>query len=167
MIEPVAVEVLLDDEAHLDDLRAAFRVEVDEAGHRLDGILARRGLRLAALGPAGRVRVDGRAVLVGAPRLLAGHEVVVLGDRVDVELLPERIPLAVLHDDPDLLVVDKPSGLPTHAGPDHPAGTLANAVRHLAAAGGFGLSGVEGPLRPGIVHRLDRDTSGAIVVAKN
>jgi 23S rRNA pseudouridine1911/1915/1917 synthase len=162
MIHAEAVEVLLDAETDLDDLRAAFTVEVDEAGLRLDAFLARRGLRNAG---DGRVRVDGRAAVaaIGSPRLAVGARVVVLGPRARPELLPERIPLAILHEDADLLVVDKPAGMAVVPGDHRPAGTLANALRGL----GRPLSGIEGPQRPGIVHRLDSGTSGALVVAKH
>jgi 23S rRNA pseudouridine1911/1915/1917 synthase len=88
--------------------------------------------------------------------------VVLCDASVRPELLPERIPLAILYEDERLLLIDKPAGLPVAPGAGHPAGTLANALRGL----GCPLSAVEGPLRPGIVHRLDRGTSGVMVVAK-
>ena len=162
------MEVILHDEAALEDARAAFTVEVDLAGLRLDEILLAKGVvaharELRRLVAEGRVRVHGRAVLGGAPRLPAGARVVVLGPAARPELLPERIPLAILHEDPQLLVVDKPAGLPVAPGTGHPAGTLANALRGL----GRPLSALEGPLRPGIVHRLDAGTSGAMVIAKS
>jgi 23S rRNA pseudouridine1911/1915/1917 synthase len=159
------VKVLLDDEAHLDDLHAAFRVEVD--GQRLDVVVAaqlavavREVRRLAA---EGRIRVAGRAVLGDFPRLARGAPVVVLGERARPALLGERIPLPILHEDDRALIVDKPAGLAMTPGDGHPAGTLANALRGL----GRPLSSVEGPLRPGIVHRLDWGTSGALLVCKD
>ena len=84
-------------------------------------------------------------------------------DPVATELLPQAIPLAIVYEDEDLLVVDKPAGLTVHPGPGHPDGTLVNAV--LAHCPD--LAGIKGSLRPGIVHRLDKDTSGLIIVAKN
>jgi 23S rRNA pseudouridine1911/1915/1917 synthase len=76
---------------------------------------------------------------------------------------PEAIPLAVLYEDPDLVAIDKPAGMVVHAGAGVHSGTVVNALLHR-----FGrLSGVAGPLRPGIVHRLDRYTSGVLLVAKN
>jgi 23S rRNA pseudouridine1911/1915/1917 synthase len=81
----------------------------------------------------------------------------------EISLAPEAIPLAILYQDADLVVVDKPAGLTVHPAPGHPGGTLVNAL--LAACPD--LQGIGGTLRPGIVHRLDKDTSGLIVVAKN
>jgi 23S rRNA pseudouridine1911/1915/1917 synthase len=82
------------------------------------------------------------------------------------ELLPEDIPLDVVYRDDDIIVIDKPAGLVTHPSPGHSRGTLVNALLALeAGSGGLGTTG--GAERPGIVHRLDRDTSGLIVVARN
>jgi 23S rRNA pseudouridine1911/1915/1917 synthase len=86
-----------------------------------------------------------------------------LGPAARPEFLPERIPLAVLHEDASLVIVLKPARMAMSPGAGHPAGTLANALRGL----GVPLSAVEGPLRPGIVHRLDWGTSGALAVAKD
>jgi 23S rRNA pseudouridine1911/1915/1917 synthase len=76
---------------------------------------------------------------------------------------PEALPLRILHEDPDLIVVDKPAGMVVHPGAGHDSGTLVNALLHHVTD----LSGIGGELRPGIVHRLDRGTSGVMVVAKN
>jgi len=94
-----------------------------------------------------------------------------LGDALEAEppealpspLLPEPIALAILWEDADLLVLDKPAGLVVHPAPGHASGTLVNALLHHCAD----LAGVGGVLRPGIVHRLDQGTSGVLVVAKN
>jgi 23S rRNA pseudouridine1911/1915/1917 synthase len=93
------------------------------------------------------------------------------GDIVDIRvpapvataILPEAIPLVIVHEDSDLLVIDKPAGLVVHPAPGHRSGTLVNALLHHVSD----LSGIGGVLRPGIVHRLDRDTSGLMIVAKN
>jgi 23S rRNA pseudouridine1911/1915/1917 synthase len=77
--------------------------------------------------------------------------------------LPEEMPLAVLYEDADVIVVDKPAGLVVHPGPAHPSGTLVNALLHHCGD----LAGIGGVLRPGIVHRLDRGTSGVLVAAKH
>jgi 23S rRNA pseudouridine1911/1915/1917 synthase len=146
---------------------AAIVVEPGEAGERLDRLLARRlgvparTLRAIALG--GRLRVDGRALLAGSPRLPEGAIVELLSPAARPELLPERLPLPLLFEDGRCLLVDKPAGMVVHPGPRHAAGTLANALRGT----GRPLSSVEGPLRPGIVHRLDAGTSGVMVVAKD
>jgi 23S rRNA pseudouridine1911/1915/1917 synthase len=112
---------------------------------------------------AGHVEVDG---VRGKPslRLRPGNQVVV--QQIDVPRegpAPQEIPLAILHEDEAIVVVDKPAGMIVHPAKGHWEGTLASALAHH-----FGqLSGRGGPMRPGIVHRLDRDTSGVIVVAKN
>jgi 23S rRNA pseudouridine1911/1915/1917 synthase len=82
------------------------------------------------------------------------------------ELVPEAIPLDIVYQDDDVIVVDKPAGLVTHPAPGHERGTLANALLALAPGPG-GLGSIAGVLRPGIVHRLDRDTSGLVMVARN
>ena len=81
----------------------------------------------------------------------------------EIELKPEAIPLTIIHEDDNLLVIDKPAGLVVHPAPGNESGTLVNAVLHHAPT----LEGIGGERRPGIVHRLDKDTSGLIVVAKN
>jgi len=85
------------------------------------------------------------------------------GKSTDVALLPEAIPLAIIYEDDNLLIIDKPAGLVVHPAPGHESGTLVNAVLHHAPT----LEGIGGERRPGIVHRLDKDTSGLIAVAKN
>jgi 23S rRNA pseudouridine1911/1915/1917 synthase len=138
------------------------------AGVRLDQVLGLPRRTLAALCATGRVRaiapgeVHGRAVLRGRPVVPPGTRVVVLPEDVDPRVLPEDLAVEVLHTDEHLLVVHKPVGMATCPGVGHPAGTLANALRGR----GGPLSSVEGPLRPGIVHRLDLGTSGALVVAR-
>jgi 23S rRNA pseudouridine1911/1915/1917 synthase len=120
--------------------------------------------RLARLIGEGRVRVDGAAATAKG-RAVAGA-------LVDVEVpapeaaedRPEDIPLRILHEDDDLLVVDKPAGMVVHPAPGTPGGTLVNALLHHL---GGRLSGVGGRRRPGIVHRIDKDTSGLLVVAKS
>jgi 23S rRNA pseudouridine1911/1915/1917 synthase len=138
-----------------------------DRGRRLDVVVAERfpsysRSRVALLAGRGQVLVDGTA-RKPAFRLQAGQRVRVLGlpsDPVSVD--PEAIPLIVVHEDTEVLVVNKPAGLTVHPAPGHPRGTLVNAV--LARVPD--LSGIAGSLRPGIVHRLDKDTSGLIVVAK-
>ncbi|MFO7654431.1 MAG: RluA family pseudouridine synthase [Candidatus Krumholzibacteriia bacterium] len=147
---------------------APLRLTADPeaAGERLDAYLAAHvtdlsRTRIQAALAAGRVQVDGRA----RPKnhRLRGGEQIVLEPlpRAEMSAVPERIPLEVVHEDEVMLVVNKPAGLVVHPAPGHAGGTLVNALLHryphLGAAGSS--------LRPGIVHRLDRDTSGLLVVA--
>ena len=81
-----------------------------------------------------------------------------------VDIVPQNIPLDVVYEDEDVIVVNKPKGLVVHPAPGHPDGTLVNALLYHC---GDSLSGINGELRPGIVHRIDRDTSGLIIAAKN
>ena len=146
------------------------RVEVltvRHAGDRLDVYVAVNSdlsrARVQALVAEGRVRVDGR-VARKADRLEAGQEIEVrVPPPEPLEAQPEDLELDVLFEDSSLLVVNKPSGMVTHPARGHPTGTLVNAL--LAYTDD--LSGIGGKLRPGIVHRLDRHTSGLMVVAKS
>jgi 23S rRNA pseudouridine1911/1915/1917 synthase len=144
-----------------------FVVGEEEADLRLDLALAAASGR-----PRAQVRRwidEGRVRMNAAParasqRVHAGD--VLEADPpepVRCELAPEPIPLAVLYEDAELIVVDKPAGLVVHPAPGHAGGTLVNALLHHCGD----LAGIGGVLRPGIVHRLDRDTSGALVAAKN
>jgi 23S rRNA pseudouridine1911/1915/1917 synthase len=150
--------------------KLTFRVEPETAGTRLDAFLARRALalsrtRLKALIVAGHVTVDGCVVDDPNARLGDGVEVsVVLPPVAPAGPAAEAIPLKILYEDADIIVVDKPAGLVVHPGAGNEAGTLVNA---LIAHCGDSLSGIGGVGRPGIVHRLDKDTSGVLVVAKN
>ena len=141
---------------------------VDEGGERLDSFLARRcpdlsRSRIQALTAQGHVTVDGGTTKPAA-RLRGGQTIsLVVPPPAPSRLTPQAMDLHVMYEDSDLLVIDKPAGLVTHPAPGHPDHTLANAV--LAHCPD--LEGVGGEVRPGLVHRLDRDTSGLIVVAKN
>ena len=145
----------------------SLTLPADAAGTRLDRAVADRfpehsRTAVASWIEAGRVVVDGR-VLPGKTRVKGGERVVVdVPPPRATELVPEARPLAVLHEDAALLVLDKPSGLTVHPGSGRRDGTLANAlVHHLRD-----LPTVGGADRPGIVHRLDKDTSGVMLVAK-
>ena len=143
-----------------------FVVDVD--GERLDRFLSRRCLDLSrsraqALIGEGRVVVDGKVVKASA-RVRVGQAVEVrMPEPAQSGLAAQDIPLEVVYEDGDLLVVNKRAGMATHPAPGHPDGTLVNAV--LARCPD--LRGIGGTVRPGIVHRLDKDTSGLMVVAKN
>ena len=142
--------------------------EADAGTDRLDRFLADRSpelsrSRLQQLIAEGHVTVDGQPAKPSF-RLRAGQWVsVTVPDQTRSDLEPQPIPLKVVHEDSDLLVVDKPAGLAVHPAPGHRDHTLANAV--LAHCPD--LEGIGGSLRPGIVHRLDKDTSGLLVVAKS
>jgi len=154
-----------------DEVIETVVVAPEEAGERLDRVLAGRlaahlsRSRLKALILDGRVAIGGRTIRDPGQRVNAADAVtVVVPAPVDAVPRGEPIPLAVLHEDADIVVIDKPAGLVVHPGAGNPAGTLVNA---LIAHCGESLSGIGGVKRPGIVHRLDKDTSGVMVVAKN
>ncbi|HEY9057197.1 MAG TPA: RluA family pseudouridine synthase [Aurantimonas sp.] len=148
-----------------------FMVEAAGTGERLDSFLAEASegalsrSRAKALIGEGRVRIGGAAVTVAKRKLLAG-------ETIDVDMPPptdaapdsEAIPLHIVHEDADLIVIDKPAGLVVHPGAGNWTGTLVNALLHNC---GDSLSGIGGVRRPGIVHRLDKETSGLLVVAKS
>ena len=154
---------------------SSIRVEIDadQAG-RIDKALSLslRDLapdlsrtRLQQLIVAGHVTIDGRAILDPGTKVAGGAAVVVVRpDLADAVPQPQSIPLAIVFEDTHLLVLDKPPGLVVHPAAGHADGTLVNALlAHCADS----LSGIGGVRRPGIVHRLDKDTSGLMVVAKS
>ena len=146
-----------------------FEIGPDHEGLRLDKFLANE-LPNHSRAQAQRLIDDGR---VAMPRVATPKANTVLrpGDVVTLEvpapapstLEPEDLPLPILHDDADVVVVNKPAGLVVHPGAGHPTGTLVHALLHHVQD----LSGIGGEARPGIVHRLDKGTSGVMVVAKN
>ena len=146
----------------------SFAVEEAAAGERLDRWLVRAmpdlsRARLQALIAGGEVLVDGRRARPSL-RLKAGQAILVRVPAPQAAVpQPEDIPIAVVYEDRHLLVVDKPAGLSVHPGAGRASGTLVNALLHRVRD----LSGIGGVLRPGIVHRLDRGTSGLLVVAKD
>ena len=121
--------------------------------------------RIQSLIRDGQARVDGAVVTQASRKLVAGAQIT-LAVPPPVPATPEgeKIPLVIVHEDDDLIVIDKPAGLVVHPAGGHETGTLVNA---LIAHCGDTLSGIGGVARPGIVHRLDKDTSGLLVVAKN
>ena len=146
-----------------------LRTSEESAGERLDACLARMadGVTRSAAARAiaeGRVLVNGRAA--GKSLKLSGGEQIEFTpeEPAPISAAPQDIPLDVVYEDGDVIVVNKPSGLVVHPAPGHPDGPLVNALLHHC---GSSLSGVGGALRPGIVHRIDRDTSGLIIAAKN
>ncbi|MCH8064038.1 MAG: RluA family pseudouridine synthase [Chloroflexi bacterium] len=137
-------------------------------GDRLDRFLDERcedlsRSRLQRLISEGMVTLEGRPTKAGV-RLRKGQSVeVTVPEPVESRLEPQDIPVSVVYQDDDLAVVDKPAGLVVHPAPGHPDGTLVNALLAMCPD----LQGIGGTVRPGIVHRLDKDTSGLMVVAKN
>lgn len=112
----------------------------------------------------GRVFVQGKSVKANY-RITEGEEIrLEIPDMEEPDILPENIPLDILYEDDDLLVVNKPKGMVVHPGAGHYSGTLVNALLYHCAGN---LSGINGVLRPGIVHRIDMDTTGSLVVCKN
>ena len=140
----------------------------EDRGARLDAFLARAmgNLTRSAAAKAieeGRVLVSGK--VPSKSLKLTGNETIEFTpeEPAPIDAVPQDIPLDVVYEDDDVIVVNKPSGLVVHPAPGHPDGTLVNALLFHCGAS---LSGVGGALRPGIVHRIDRDTSGLIIAAK-
>jgi len=166
----------LDDDV-LDDV--GFETEAGEAitavlpdalaGQRLDKVLAPlfpdvSRARLQALIAEGRLTLDGQPVTDASRKARVGTYVLSVPPPIPAEPEPEAIPLVVLYEDEHLIVVDKPAGMAVHPAPGSLTGTLVNALLHHCGAT---LSGIGGVARPGIVHRLDKDTSGVMVAAKS
>ena len=144
-------------------------VTEEEAGIRLDKVL---GARLAPMTRSAvqNLLEEGNVLLQGKPvaksyKASAGDELTVtIPPPEDLEAAPEDIPLDIVYEDEDLLVVNKPKGMVVHPAPGNYSGTLVNALLYHC---GDSLSGINGVIRPGIVHRIDKDTSGLLIVAKN
>lgn len=145
-----------------------FVVGEDETGLRLDVFLSRRQVSLSR-SQAPRLVAAGHVLLNNKPpkassRLKPGDEIMLqIPEPAESGVLPENIPLKVIYEDSYLLVIDKPPGLVVHPGAGNSQGTLVNALLYHC----HDLSGIGGVLRPGIVHRLDKDTSGLMIVAKS
>ena len=144
-------------------------VPAQREGERADVLLSRcvEGLSRSA---AARLLEEGAVTVNGVPvkknyKTQPGDVLTAsLPDPQPVEAVPQDIPLDIVYEDADIVVVNKPVGLVVHPAPGHPDGTLVNALLYHC---GSSLSGINGSLRPGIVHRIDRDTSGLIIAAKN
>jgi len=142
----------------------------DDAGVRLDRVLATHVAelsrsRLKALIEAGAVAVGGRTIRDPSHRVNSGDAIALdVPPPEPAKPAPEAIPLKVVYEDDDIIVIDKPANMVVHPAAGHQTGTLVNA---LIAHCGASLSGIGGERRPGIVHRLDKDTSGLMVAAKN
>ena len=144
-------------------------VTAEESGERVDALLARHleGFSRSAvqrLIEGGAVLLGGKAVKKNTLSAAGDRFFVTLPELADIPLVPQDIPLDVVYEDGDVIVVNKPRGLVVHPAPGHPDGTLVNALLYHC---GDTLSGIGGEKRPGIVHRIDKDTSGLIIAAKN
>ncbi len=150
--------------------KTAVHVTADESGGRLDRVLAAHvaelsRTRLKALIEAGAVTVDGRTIRDPGHRVNSDAAIAVeIPEPLAAKPAAEAIPLNIAYEDADIIVIDKPKGLVVHPAAGHMTGTLVNA---LIAHCGDSLSGIGGERRPGIVHRLDKDTTGLMVMAKN
>jgi 23S rRNA pseudouridine1911/1915/1917 synthase len=150
--------------------RTSVLVAPEEAGERLDRLLARRvselsRSRLKALIEAGTVEIDGHTIRDPSHRVNSGSQIMLdVPPPRAARPEPEPIPLNIVYEDNDIIVIDKPPNLVVHPAAGHWSGTLVNA---LIAHCGDSLSGIGGERRPGIVHRLDKDTTGLLIVAKN
>ena len=144
-------------------------LNAETSGERIDAFLASR-LEDVTRSGAQRLIDEGCVLFSGAPvkkshKVVAGGTYTVdLPELREIETLPQDIPLDVVFEDDDVIVVNKPRGMVVHPAPGHPDGTLVNAL--LFHCGGS-LSGISGERRPGIVHRIDKDTSGLLIAAKN
>ena len=146
-----------------------IEIMAEEGGDRIDALLA-ESEHIRSRNAAARLIGDGLVTLKGVPvrknyRTRPGDRfVVTLPPPEESDLIPQAMPLDVVYEDEDVIVVNKPRDLVVHPAPGHPDGTLVNA---LLAHCGDSLSGVGGEKRPGIVHRIDKDTSGLLIAAKN
>jgi len=159
-------------DAEVDDLEEdgsqTLEILVEMGGERLDKALAAllpdiSRARLQALIAEGALSRDGQPIASGSAKAQAGPYRLRVPAPAEAEPQPQALPLTVLFEDAYLIVVDKPAGMAVHPGPGVPDGTLVNALLHHCAGS---LSGIGGVARPGIVHRLDKDTSGVMVAAK-
>ncbi len=150
-------------------MRQMICITDTEAGVRLDKLLSERMPELTRSAIQNLMQ-DGCITLSGSPikknaKASAGDEIwVELPEPKETEIEPEDIPLDIVYEDGDIVVVNKPRGMVVHPAPGNWSGTLVNALMYHC---GDSLSGINGEIRPGIVHRIDKDTSGLLVVAKN
>lgn len=146
-----------------------IHLTAQQHGQRADLFLA-KVLPNLTRSAAQRLMEQGKVYREGKPiqknqKLDIGDQItVIIPDPMPVEILPQDIPLDIVYEDDDVIVVNKPVGLVVHPAPGHADGTLVNALLYHC---GDTLSGINGVIRPGIVHRIDRDTSGLLIVAKN
>ncbi len=161
--------MLMTDRTEMEEKNIVLVADTEQEDERIDKVLAAymedvsRSF-LQKLLKEGRVLVNERPVR--ASYRVRENDVIVfqIPPAVEPDILAEDIPLSVLYEDEDVLVVDKPKGMVVHPAPGHYSGTLVNAIMFHCKDG---LSGINGVLRPGIVHRIDRDTTGSVIICKN
>ena len=149
-------------------MKEYFTVE-NEAGERIDRYLAeelegRSRSYIQKLIKEGHVKVNDKPVKANYRLVLGDRAEVFLPEIVEPDILPENIPLDILYEDQDIIVVNKPKQMVVHPAPGHYTGTLVNALMYHCVED---LSGINGTMRPGIVHRIDMDTTGSLVICKN
>lgn len=147
-----------------------FIIDREDEGVRMDSVLARLVEETSRNGiqkliENGRVSVNGHIITLKKHKLSFGDQVDLTLEEPEVlEAVPENIPLDIVYEDDDVLVVNKQKGMVVHPAAGNPSGTLVNAVLYHC---GDSLSSINGVIRPGIVHRIDKDTSGLLMIAKN
>lgn len=147
----------------------SYKFEIIDTLGRIDSVLVSNleGVsrnRIQKLIKAGRVKVDGQIMLKPSHKLLGGEILEIHIPKIkETELIAEHIPLDIIYEDHNLVVVNKPAGMVVHPSVGHDSGTLVNAI----LAHSPDIEGIGGEMRPGVVHRLDKDTSGIIILAKN
>ena len=146
-----------------------FAAEKEDVGIRIDVFLAENMEDLSRSGV--QKLIDEGMITLNGGKTKANYKLrekdiidVTVPEVKEVEILPENIPLDILYEDSDVIVVNKPQGMVVHPAPGHTSGTLVNALMYHC---GDDLSGINGEKRPGIVHRIDKDTSGVLMIAKN
>lgn len=145
------------------------KVESSEEGVRIDKYLTEQFDSFSSRSAVQKLFESGNITINGKPvskkyKVHEGEEIsVIVPDPVELDVIPENIPLEIVYEDLHLLVVNKPKGMVVHPAPGHTSGTLVNALLYHCR---YELSGINGVIRPGIVHRIDKDTSGLLIVAK-
>ncbi len=146
-----------------------FFVSAEEAGQRIDHILAKRYEEktrsyFQKLVREGNVLLNGKETKVSARPCCQDTLEILFPEAAEVQIEPENIPLDILYEDRDIIIVNKPKGMVVHPAAGHYSGTLVNALMYHCKDS---LSGINGELRPGIVHRIDQNTTGSLIVCKN
>ena len=147
-----------------------FTVSEEQTSKRVDQFIVEElpsfsRTKIAKLVKEGALLINGKAIKDNAKKVMFGDQIELeVPEAVATDIRPQKIPLDIVYEDKDLLVINKPIGMVVHPGAGNPDGTLVNALLHHCKSN---LSGINGELRPGIVHRIDKDTSGLLVVAKN